>query len=266
MTEERRPSPAPARARVPLRTTETSQPARSRIRPFITTPPSPCPYLPGRTEQKLVTSIEADDPEVYNQLHDAGFRRSHEMAYRPVCADCNQCKSLRIKVDDFAPNRTQRKLLKRHSLLRRSVAENGATQESFALFQDYTKHRHSDGEMSSMGPSDFASLIHETSVDTHVIEWHDHQALTGESLRAACITDVLHDGLSMVYSYFDVAHPSNSYGTFMILSLMDVCRRLELPYLYLGYWVEGSASMDYKAAFHPAEVYGPNGWQPLKSC
>ena len=93
-------------------------------------------------------------------------------------------------------------------------------------------------------------------VATHVIEWHDPQALTGESLRAACITDVLQDGLSMVYSYFDVADPSNSYGTFMILSLMDVCRRSELPYLYLGYWVEGSASMDYKAAFHPRKFTG----------
>ena len=263
MTEERRSPPAQARASVPISPSNPDRLQNGQLRQFVITAPAPCPYLPGRLEQKLVTTIDVDDPEAYNQLHGVGFRRSHEMAYRPVCPTCDDCKSLRIDVERFTFNRTQKKLMRRHAQLMRLVADNGATQESYELFHSYTKSRHPDGEMASMGPSDFASLIHETAVDTHVIEWHDVNNPVGQSLAAACITDILRDGVSMVYSYYDVQAKTASYGTFMILSLIEVCRRLELPYLYLGYWVEGSPSMDYKSRFQPAEIYSDQGWHAL---
>ena len=236
---------------------------RRPIRQFVLTQPGECPYLDGQVEQKLVTALDPADPEAYGALHRAGFRRSHEMAYRPACPTCDKCKSLRIDVNAFQANRTQGKLLRRHSGLKRSIAELGPTQTSFELFSHYTSTRHADSEMASMGWRDYQALVLESGVDTHLIEWHDPDHEAGPKLVAACVIDVLADGLSMVYSFFDTSRPADSLGNFMVLSLMEVCRTLQLPYLYLGYWVKGSATMDYKAQYRAAEIFGPLGWQEM---
>lgn len=230
------------------------------VRFFFSTPPMPCPYLAGQIERRLVTELVGRDAAaVHNNLSRAGFRRSHGIAYAPACPRCNACQALRVLVDDFQPSRGQRRVWRQNGELDVAEKEAVATTEQYALFETYQRSRHSDGDMARMDFFDYRALIEDTSVPTWVAEFRDARG----RLVGACLTDVLNDGLSAVYSFFDPALGARSLGTMMILWLIRRSREMGLPYAYLGFWIADSAKMAYKAAFAPAEIFTGDGWRPL---
>ncbi len=234
---------------------------------FYVTAPQPCPYLPGRLERKLFTALQGENAERLNDaLSKQGFRRSQNVLYRPSCADCAACLSARIDVSRFEPSRSQRRVMNRNRGLVRKASSPWATEAQYALFRDYLDSRHSDGGMADMDLFEFAAMVEETPVRSRLIEYsHPDDDPEGprEGLRAVCLTDVLDDGLSMVYSFFAPEHVRDSLGTYVILDHVEIARQLGLPYVYLGYWVPGSPKMGYKARFSGLEIYSCGAWSPL---
>lgn len=236
--------------------------AASKTHFFFTTTPLPCPYLAERVERRMVTELMGMDATKLNdKLSLAGFRRSHTIAYAPVCDGCSACVSVRVPVRDFEPNRTQRRILNRNVDLIAKECAPIATREQFELFQFYIQKRHADGDMALMGHADYRALVEETPVHSNLIEFRTSD---GE-LLAGCLTDKLSDGLSAVYSYFDPDDTRRSLGTYVVLWLIERARELGLDHVYLGYWVQGSRKMDYKRNFRPLEAYTPDGWKRLSS-
>ena len=227
---------------------------------FYTTAPLPCPYLPGRTERKIVTELSGTEAEaLHERLSRAGFRRSHNIAYAPVCPGCQACVPIRVVSEDFTPDRTQRRILRANADLTVSEMPARATAEQFTLFQRYQKNRHADGDMAAMGYYDYRAMIEDTPISTGILEVRDAQ----DRLLGACLTDWLADGLSAVYSFFDTDQEKRSLGTFAVLWLIGRARSLGLPYVYLGYWVPESRKMAYKARFRPSEILMSGAWHRL---
>ncbi|GHC08822.1 MULTISPECIES: arginyltransferase [Gemmobacter] len=235
---------------------------------FYVTAPQACPYLDGRMERKLFTALQGEHAQRLNDaLSKQGFRRSQNVLYRPSCAECSACLSARIRVADFEPNRTQRKILRRNAHLRRNATSPWATEDQFALFRRYLDHRHADGGMADMDIFEFAAMIEETPIRSRVIEY-TRPAGDGSRARplaAVCLTDVFDDGLSMVYSFYDPDLTAQSLGTYLILDHIEIAREAGLPYVYLGYWVPGSRKMGYKANFAALELYKAGQWQDIGS-
>ncbi|MBE2275123.1 MAG: arginyltransferase [Rhodobacteraceae bacterium] len=233
---------------------------------FYVTAPQPCPYLDGRMERKLFTALQGEYAQRLNDaLSKQGFRRSQNVLYRPSCTECSACLSARIRVADFQPSRTQRRVLRRNADLRRNATSPWATDDQFQLFRRYLDHRHADGGMADMDIFEFAAMIEETPIRSRVIEY-SRPAGPGESgrpLSAVCLTDVFDDGLSMVYSFYDPNRTDASLGTYVILDHVEIAREAGLPYVYLGYWVPGSRKMGYKATFGALEIYKGGQWVPL---
>lgn len=229
---------------------------------FYLTIPSPCPYLPGRMERKIFTQLDPlSGPYLNNYLTHAGFRRSQNVIYRPACENCRECKSLRIRTAEFKPSKNSKRLLKNNDDIARSNLESIATPEQFDLLQRYLNSRHAGGGMSDMDFVRYEMMVEECSAETHIIEYRN----SASTLVACVLIDQLIDGLSMVYSFFDPEEHKRSLGNLMILDHIQRCQDLDLPYLYLGYWVQGSPKMDYKARFRPYEILGPQGWQDMDS-
>ena len=233
---------------------------------FYVTAPQPCPYLDGRMERKLFTALKGDGAEALNDaLSKQGFRRSQNVLYRPSCAECSACLSARLRVADFRPGRSQRRVLRRNAGLRRRTTSPWATEEQYALFRAYLDSRHATGGMADMDLFEFAAMIEETPIRSRLIEYLDpstpDDAFAG--LKAVCLTDVFDDGLSMVYSFFDPERDRDSLGTYVILDHVALAAELGLPYVYLGYWVPGSPKMGYKSRFDALEVYRGGHWQPI---
>lgn len=232
---------------------------------FYVTAPQPCPYLPGRLERKLFTGLQGDESQILNDsLSKQGFRRSQNVLYRPSCADCSSCLSARIRVADFTPTRTQRRVARRNAHLKRRANAPWATEEQFDLFRTYLDSRHADGGMADMDIFEFAAMIEETPIRSRVVEYSD-PAWQDQPLAAVCLTDLLDDGLSMVYSFFDPDRMNQSLGTYAILDHIEIAREAGLPYVYLGYWVPGSDKMGYKAKFDALEIYLGRTWQRLRN-
>jgi arginine-tRNA-protein transferase len=229
---------------------------------FFLTATQPCPYLPGREERKVFTTLRGRDAAAMNdELSMRGFRRSQSVAYRPSCPTCASCLSTRIPVEAFAPRRTQRRVLKRNADLERRACAPWATEDQYQLFRRYLDARHSDGGMAEMDVSEFAAMVEDTPVRSRVVEYHDPARSRGDTLIAACLTDVMGDGLSMVYSFFAPGLEQRSLGAFMILDHIAIAREAALPFVYLGYWVPGSPKMAYKAEYRPFEVHVRGQWR-----
>ncbi len=230
---------------------------------FYVTAPQPCPYLSGRVERKLFTALQGDGASHLNDvLSHQGFRRSQNVLYRPSCAGCSACMSARIRVRDFDPSRGQRRILKRNAHLERCSNSPWATDAQYELFRRYLDARHATGGMADMDIGEFGAMIEETPVRSRVVEyWRATPA--GNVLAAVCLTDLLSDGVSMVYSFFDPDLSADSLGTFIILDHVAIAREAGLPYVYLGYWVPGSAKMDYKARYSPLEIFTQGQWRDL---
>ncbi len=218
--------------------------------------------MPDRVERKVFARLTGPLAQPLSEaLTHSGFRRSQSIAYRPACEGCNACVSVRIVAEEFVPSRSQKRIRRRNGdLVRREVAAE-ATREQFALLRTYLDSRHSGGGMSDMGLFDYVAMVEETPVNTHIVEYRRPSTDgTPGALVACALSDVLRDGLSMVYSFYHPGEDARSLGTHMILDHVAAARLRKLPYVYLGYWVPGSDKMDYKSRFAPLEALGQNGW------
>ena len=234
---------------------------------FYLTAPSPCPYLPGLLERKVFTHLVGKRATALNDmLTQTGFRRSQTIAYRPACENCRACVSVRVLVDDFRPSSSQRRILKANNDLVGSFAAPKPTAEQYSLFRAYLDERHPDGGMADMSVLDYSMMIEDSHIDTVVTEYRPRgpdTAIHGRGdgpLQAACLTDRLTDGLSLVYSFYTPDNSARSLGAYVILDHIEKARRLGLPHVYLGYWVDGSRKMAYKGAYLPQERLTMNGW------
>lgn len=232
---------------------------------FYLTSVAPCPYLPGQTERKVFANLPfSDGAHVNDELTQAGFRRSQNIAYRPACETCDACVSVRIPTGEFVFSRSQRRILRANEDLSRDLVEAEATTEQFELLRKYLNARHPQGGMSGMGWLDYVAMVEDTAVRTHLIEYRLPSSDGGPGdLVGVCLTDLLSDGLSMVYSFFDPELEERSPGRFAILDHIRQALTVNLPYVYLGYWVRGSRKMDYKASFRPMEQLTRLGWRLL---
>ena len=234
---------------------------------FYLTAPSPCPYLAGREERKVFTHLVGERAADLNELlTHGGFRRSQSIAYRPACEACRACISVRVLAEDFRATRGMRRILERNADLVGEMRVPVPTSEQYAVFRAYLDARHRDGGMADMTVLDYAMMVEDSHVETRIVEYRTRGADTGVTGRGAgallgvALTDLLGDGLSMVYSFFDPDEGARSVGTFMILDHIARARRLGLAYVYLGYWVKGSKKMDYKGRFLPQERLMADGW------
>ena len=234
---------------------------------FFVTSPAPCPYLPGKTERKVFTELRGPHADDLNDaLGRIGFRRSQTVAYRPSCADCTACVSVRVVAGEFRPSSTQKRNFKRNSDLVATPCRPWSTSEQFELLQRYLSARHPGGGMAAMDEVDFADMVEHTPVTTHVIEYREASpdGVAPGRLVGACLTDRQGDGLSMIYSFYDPEYAGRSgLGNYIILDHIRQAVDQELPYVYLGYWVEGSARMQYKVRYRPLEKLGRNGWERM---
>ena len=232
---------------------------------FYLTAPSPCPYLPDRSERKVFTHLVGEKAGDLNDLlTHGGFRRSQSIAYRPACDQCRACVSVRGIADEFRLSRNFRKGMARNADIDGTMRAAVPTSERYSIFRAYLDQRHRHGGMADMTVLDYAMMVEDSHVETRIIEYRRSDVDSGIDARGdlvgVALTDVLSDGLSMVYSFFEPSEQHRSLGTFMILDHISRARQLGLPYVYLGYWIEGSRKMDYKGRFLPQQRLAPTGW------
>ncbi len=238
---------------------------------FFLTAPTPCPYLDGFEERKVFTHLVGHRAgELNDILTHGGFRRSQTIAYRPACENCRACVSVRVPVADFQPSANMRRLARINADLVGEIRPNHGTSEQYALFRRYLEARHADGGMMDMSMLDYAMMVEDSHIDTMVVEYRrsgPDSRINGRGegpLLGVCLSDVLSDGLSMVYSFFDPDVPRRSLGTYLILEHIERAARMGLDYVYLGYWVQGSPKMAYKERFMPQERLGGRGWERVE--
>ncbi|MGB6535917.1 MAG: arginyltransferase [Xanthobacteraceae bacterium] len=228
---------------------------------FYLTAPSPCPYLGGQEERKVFTHLVGERaPELNNILTHGGFRRSQSIAYRPACEGCRACVSVRVITAEFRPTRSMRRIVRRNDDVASEMRHASSTSEQYAIFRGYLDSRHRDGGMADMTVLDYAMMVQDSHVETRIVEYRAGGTRGSSELIAVALTDVLDDGLSMVYSFFEPDEAARSLGTFMVLDHIARAQQMGLAYVYLGYWVRGSGKMDYKSRFLPQERLTPDGW------
>lgn len=235
---------------------------------FFVTSPSPCPYLPGRTERKVFTELRGHSADELNEaLGRIGFRRSQTVAYRPSCTDCSACVSVRIVAGEFRPSASQKRVMKRNGDIVATECRPWATGEQFDLLRHYLASRHPGGGMAGMEESDYADMVEHTPVTSTLVEYREPSRTQRPGrLIGACLTDVQGDGLSMIYSFYDPDEAGRSgLGNYIILDHIRRAADMGLPYVYLGYWVNGSDRMQYKIRYRPLERLGREGWVRLST-
>ena len=225
---------------------------------FYVTAPSPCPYLDGKVERKVFTELKGPDASALNEaLGRVGFRRSQSVVYRPACEGCSECVSVRVRVKDFHPTRSLRRVAKANSDLKTEVRPPVVTEEQYSLLTSYLNARHADGTMADMSAEEYRDMVETSPVQTVLMEYR--RAIDGR-LMATALTDELSDGLSRIYSFFDTEQESRSLGNQIVIRLIREAARRALPYVYLGYWIRDCRKMSYKTRFRPLEGFGADGW------
>jgi arginine-tRNA-protein transferase len=230
------------------------------VHQFFATNPVPCPYIVGRAERKLVVELAGRGAALfYDELSRAGFRRSHRFAYRPACRLCSACVPVRIDVARFSDSRSTRRVRNLNRTLAARLIGPTASVEQFRLFTAYQHSRHRDSDMAAMNYSEYRAMVEDTTVRTAIADIRSREG----DLVAVSLVDRLDDGLSAVYSFYDPTRERQSLGTWSILWLVEECRRADLPYVYLGYWIAESPKMAYKARFPALERLDGSAWVPF---
>lgn len=227
---------------------------------FFMSGPAPCPYLPDQVERKLFTRLKGNPEqahEINSQLMRAGFRRSHEIVYRPACPNCNACVPVRVPVRMFNPSASLRRIMRRNADLAVEVAAATMTEENYALFLAYQAARHPDSDMAAMSKTEFRAMLEDGVIPVKLYQLRDKDGV----LVGCILTDQVSDGLSAVYSFFKPDEERRSLGLQLILTLIDQARQANLPYVYLGYWIAGSRKMTYKNRFQPLQILTAQGWE-----
>ncbi|MCG7199377.1 arginyltransferase [Marinobacter pelagius] len=226
---------------------------------FFATPPHDCSYLPDREATTMFVDPRANiDKKLYSQLTALGFRRSGSHYYRPHCEHCNACIPVRLKTDEFQPDRSQRRVLKRNGDLQCALVPARFAEEYYSLYARYINERHSDGDMYPPSRDQFTSFLVEGATDS----WFLEMRLDGKLVGLAAI-DVLDDGLSAIYTVFAPELDHRSLGTFAILWQIEEAKRRRLPHLYLGYWIKQCRKMNYKTRFQPIEALRDGHWRTM---
>jgi arginine-tRNA-protein transferase len=233
---------------------------------FYVTAPFPCGYLENLTAQSLIaTPHHLINAKIYNHLIQNGFRRSGKFAYRPHCESCNACLPVRLLVNEFVPNRSQRRAAKLHQNLSVSILPLAFSEEHFALYSTYQTSRHSGGGMDQATADQYHDFLVQSNIDSMMIEFRSSEAHENGKLKMVSVVDIVSDGISAVYTFFDTGDTATSYGTYNVLWQIEWCRSLQLPYLYLGYWIEKSQKMVYKQNFAPQQGLIRGEWQRLNT-
>jgi arginyl-tRNA--protein-N-Asp/Glu arginylyltransferase len=232
---------------------------------FYATAPYACSYLPGKiARSQVATPSHLIHADLYGELVNAGFRRSGLYTYRPYCDSCHACIATRIPVTSFQANRSQRRAWKKHRELEIRVLNLAFQDEHYELYQQYQNTRHADGDMDRDDKDQYMQFLLQSRVNSRIVEFRDGpQGPEPGKLRMISMIDILEQGISSVYTFFDTSNPSTSYGTFSILWQIKQALELKLPYLYLGYYIKNSDKMSYKAKFEPIEGLIEDHWQPI---
>ena len=235
-----------------------TEPPLQRIQ-FYLTASYDCSYLPSQNARSQVaTPTHLIDGGAYSALIRAGFRRSGQFTYRPHCEQCQACVPVRVEVDRFVPNRTQRRCLKRNHPLTARFFPLDFKDEHYALYRTYLGSRHTGGGMDKDGPEQYTQFLLSSNVDTLMVEFRD-----GETLVMVAVIDQVENGLSAVYTFFDPARAKDSLGVYGVLWQIELARRLDMSHLYLGYWIAESRKMAYKKQYGPLEGLIDGRWQVL---
>lgn len=228
---------------------------------FYMTAPYPCSYLADKeARSQVATPSFLISPKLYSELVHMGFRRSGTFTYRPRCDNCHECVPVRVEIAKFASNRSQRRSWKQHQSLDVTLHTLEDRADYFELYQRYQYARHRDGGMDNDDKEQYRSFLLQSHVESMLVEFREAGVL-----RMVSIIDVLGDGLSSVYTFYEPDIPGSSFGTFNVLWQIELCRKLQLPYLYLGYWIEQSQKMAYKANFQPLHGLRHGIWRQLNT-
>lgn len=228
---------------------------------FFLSMESDCPYIKGNRERKIFTTLTKNNPQrMQNDLSHIGFRRSQNIVYRPACANCSGCISARVPAHEYKLRSSQKRIISKNKHVAREVRQCNATDEQYEVFQRYVSMRHDEGGMSDMTIEEFQAMMEEPLVSARIVEYRLLENGRPTRLIAACLTDVISDGVSMVYSFFDPDFQHLSLGTYMILDHIELCAKAHLDYVYLGYWIKDAPNMRYKANFAPLDLFVNGKW------